>query len=633
MQFHLSEILKFAAAAVFGGLLVGCARMALKPAEPPPKPTRFSFLRADGTRTVDEQGSPVVLRGCNLGNWLLLEMWMMDYKEAHDQFTFEEVLAQRFGADGKDRLMEIFRENWITERDFQIIPTFGFNVVRLPFNYTLLMDDAKPYELKPDAFQWLDRAVALARENGLYTILDMHGVPGRQSVDHTTGRSGQNRVYTDPEMWKQTVWLWKEIAAHFRDVPEVAALEPINEPFGDYKTDAHLPALARLIDDIYKAIREVDTRHIIVIPGSRQGIQFYGKPADRGWQNVMFTEHYYPGVHWGEPGLQAHREHINRLLPGVERYLDYVSAPFLVGEFNVVFRRGGGPMMMRRYYDFYEARGWWGTMWTYKITSWGGGLAKDPWYMVSNRDPLPAFSIRHWSEEQLAEAFRHLGTLEYAVYDELREALASPTPAPLAIDDPANPSEAPFNDPLGAWQATDIASRPAGGQKVYSPTRMDIYGGGRDLWNRSDEFRLVWQGVAGDFEIRATLEDFADTNPYAKAGLMIRGSVAPDAPHVLLHVFPDAQVVLGWRPEAGAESQEQKSPVVQFPVHLRLKRTGSLIEGLYSADGVHWFGAGQVECGWLSTNAVAGMAVLSHDDRYLAKAAFNNIELRRKESP
>lgn len=40
-----------------------------------------------------------------------------------------------------------------------------------------------PRVLKPEGFKWLDRAVNLCAEQGIYTILDMHTVPGGQNGD------------------------------------------------------------------------------------------------------------------------------------------------------------------------------------------------------------------------------------------------------------------------------------------------------------------------------------------------------------------------------------------------------------------------------------------------------------------
>ena len=43
----------------------------------PARAAEFSFLHIEDGQMVDEQGRPVVLRGCNLGNWLLIEPWML----------------------------------------------------------------------------------------------------------------------------------------------------------------------------------------------------------------------------------------------------------------------------------------------------------------------------------------------------------------------------------------------------------------------------------------------------------------------------------------------------------------------------------------------------------------------------
>ncbi|HEX7071919.1 MAG TPA: hypothetical protein VF190_13985, partial [Rhodothermales bacterium] len=132
-------------------------------------PTEFSLLRTEGHRIVDESGAPIILRGVNLGNWLMMEMWMLGVSgNVPDQYTFENVLTERFGEEEKDRLMDLYRESFITERDFEIIRSFDMNVVRVPFWYTLLEDDDNPFVLRPDAFEWLDRAIELAEAHGLY---------------------------------------------------------------------------------------------------------------------------------------------------------------------------------------------------------------------------------------------------------------------------------------------------------------------------------------------------------------------------------------------------------------------------------------------------------------------------------
>ncbi|MFH0953609.1 MAG: cellulase family glycosylhydrolase [Verrucomicrobiota bacterium] len=576
---------------------------------------------------VNEAGQEVTLKGCNIGNWLLLEMWMLDVKDVRDQYEFESILAERFGRERKDELMEIYRRNWVTDRDFKLIRSFGFDVIRLPFHYGLLEDDEHPLQLKPDAFKWLDAAVAMAQRHGLYVILDLHGAPGGQSKDHTTGHADQNKLFHEEPYKQRFVWLWEQIATHYKDSPVIAALEPVNEPFGDYESDKHLEGLLEVFDRAYRAIRSVDTNHIVIIPGTQQGLRFYGSPRDRGWENVMFTEHYYQGVIYGQPTLEAHKDLINRTLVWLDSYLRGFQTPLLVGEFNVVFRRAGGPALMREYYDLFASKGWWATMWSYKIISKAGGVAPDNWYMVTNQDPAPPFSVRESSYNDIAAFFHWLGTMRYGIYEDLREALTTDQPVSLELDETISPLAAPAQDALGPWQATDIACEPPGGQRVESPSKMTIFGGGRDLWSDLDEFRFVWQKKSGDFEIEATVEGLSEVNPFAKAGLMIRGGLEANAPHVLIHVFPDSQVTVGWRAAAGGMMEEQKFAVREFPVRLRLKKTGTAVASFSAIGNGDWVEGPAFTFDWLAGECYTGMAVLSHDNRYLARARFDGIKV------
>ena len=108
------------------------------------------LLRLDDGKIKNFLDQTVNLKGCNLGNWLILEMWMLNYSERGiaDQYEFIKTLEERFGIEEAERLMDIYRTNWIQGSDFDIIKSFGMNTVRLPFDYKLLMDsDEKPFRL------------------------------------------------------------------------------------------------------------------------------------------------------------------------------------------------------------------------------------------------------------------------------------------------------------------------------------------------------------------------------------------------------------------------------------------------------------------------------------------------------
>ena len=590
-------------------------------------------ITTEGTHLVNSDGEPVILQGCNVGNWLLLEMWMLaiDHGQFEDQYSFEANLAARFGNTEKDRLMEVYRENWVTPRDFEIIRSFGFNVIRLPFNYRLLEDDARPGQLKPHAFRWLDRAIEMAEQAGLYVILDMHAVPGGQSVDHPTGRVGQNHLWDDPANGTRTAWLWKQIAERYRGRTSVAGYDVINEPYGDFSTDVR-PRLREIFVEIYDAIREVDEQHVIFAPsGLWGGHDFYGNPHENGWTNVAFTEHHYPGLFGSDPSRQTHGDFIYRGLPEKQAYLETVRTPMFIGEWNPVFENLGGGDLMRRYFDEYGGRGWAATIWSYKILHPEGGNITDNWYMVSNARPLDRLDFAAASAEKIEAWFKAFATMEYVIDEPMRHALTRPDPVPLDLPLPPPPvTVAPHHDAIAGWTATDIGTPLAGGQRADGDDAMTIYGGGRDIWGTADEFRFVSREVTGDFVFTATVDQFKRTHFYAKAGLMVRADLSEGSAQDLLNVFPDGNVVAARRDAPGDAMLQIDAEALPWPIHLRIIRRGNVFRHAYSADGQTWTPVGgPVVADAIGPTCHVGLAVLSHDAETLTEASFSGIRLER----
>ena len=106
------------------------------------------WLRSHGTQIVDERGTPVLLRGVNLGGWLVEEMWMMPFQtvppaasgfpEITDHVTLWKVIGQRFGAAKVRSIRSALRDAWLDEDDLERIRRADLNVVRVPFLYDLV---------------------------------------------------------------------------------------------------------------------------------------------------------------------------------------------------------------------------------------------------------------------------------------------------------------------------------------------------------------------------------------------------------------------------------------------------------------------------------------------------------------
>jgi signal transduction histidine kinase len=74
-----------------------------------------------------------------------------------------------------------------------------------------------------------------------------------------------------------------------------------------------------------------------------------------------------------------------------------------------------------------------------------------------------------------------------------------------------------------------------------------VSGAGNDIWDWQDEFFFVHEPHVGDGEFIAHLSSVNVHNVWAKAGLMIRDSLAPDAPFVDLVIVGGTRLSLQWR--------------------------------------------------------------------------------------
>ena len=604
-----------------------------------------SFLTSQGTRFINEKGEKVILKGCNLGSWLNLEMWMMDIKDVEqypDQYTIEKILEDRFGRSEKDRIMDRHRENWITERDFQIIRSFGFNCIRIPFHYNIIEDDENPMHLKKDAWRWFDEVIELAEKYQLYVILDLHAVAGSQNVFDHSGRKDWNKLWGDRIYWDRTAWLWGQIADRYRDCPTIAAYQPVNEPWG-----GTLEQQTELFDLLYRAIREHDERHVIIGSAHFSGFDHFGDPQEHGWSHVGYSQNFYPGL-FGSGAINpaTHQGFFQWVDTDLQPKLQRLNVPFLVTEFNVVFDAAGGGEMMRRHYDTYAKHDWAATMWSYKlITSPGrkntggwwlmtnnGREKTGAWWMVTNQTPLAPPDFNTAEKSQIETWFRSFATVEYEINEPLRSALLASKPlasiepmkAPVKVVVP------PATESIAGWTATDINNPLAGGQKLVADGKIELYAGGRDVYGGEDQFRFLHQKIAGDFTLTATVDELTFTHNFAKAGIMIREDLDKNSMFATTNVIPDGSIEFGTRPVKGNNVSTLTMMGPRLPgIQLRLVRRGDLVERLVACGGREWDRLDTVELSGLGPEVYAGLFCVSHDDETLATAKFRNVRIKK----
>lgn len=267
------------------------------------------FLKASGTRIVNEKNENVLLRGMGLGGWMLQEGYMLRIPGAGQQHKIREKIAELTGPETTQLFYDAWLANHTRRQDIDSLKAWGFNSVRLPMHFNLY---TLPVEKEPVAGQntWLEKGFALTdsllawcKANHMYLILDLHAAPGGQGNDLNIS----DRDTSQPSLWDsraqqgKTIALWRKLAERYKDEPWIAAYDVLNEPnwgFEDpvndkngIKEKTNAP-LKKLMQEITAAIREVDKKHIIIIEGNGWGNNYNGilPPWDH---NMMLSYHKY----------------------------------------------------------------------------------------------------------------------------------------------------------------------------------------------------------------------------------------------------------------------------------------------------------------------------------------------------
>ncbi|KAK9469160.1 glycoside hydrolase [Lipomyces arxii] len=292
-----------------------------------------TILKAEGNKIVDSEGRNVLLKGAGLGGMLNMENFITGYSgcETEHKKAIEKVI----GKDKTDYFFDRFYDYFWTEEDSKFYSGLGLNTLRIPFNYRHFMDDDNPSVIKDSGFVLLDRIVERCAKYGIYTILDLHAVPGGQNQDWHSDSGVHRALFWDFKDFQDRIeQLWIAIAGHYKGNPWIAGYNPLNEPADEEHT-----RLWNFYVRIEKAIRSVDPDHILYLDGNTYAGDFscFGKPLP----NTVYAIHDYAKV--GFPGFEQYEgtpDQDERLLAQFNRKsAEAVEAgiPVWNGEFGPVY--------------------------------------------------------------------------------------------------------------------------------------------------------------------------------------------------------------------------------------------------------------------------------------------------------
>lgn len=301
----------------------------------PTRPANENWLRVSGDQIANQKGDPVYLRGFGLGGMLHMENFIDGYSANEE--AMREGLMKVMGERKYHLFFDNFYKSYFTEPDAAYIQSMGLNLVRIPINYHLFEDDMNPGVIKQEAFAYLDTVVALCARHNIYTIIDLHALPGSQNQHwHSDNPTHVASFWIHKDFQDRALHLWEVIAAHYKDQPWVAGYDLINEP-ADPSGKKLFPYYKRLFD----AIRKVDPKHILFLEGDNYAKDF--SSVTEVWDNVVYTNHDYaaPGFGGDYPGYvngkYYDKDTLEKEFIEKSQFMLQHKVPIWVGEFGPVY--------------------------------------------------------------------------------------------------------------------------------------------------------------------------------------------------------------------------------------------------------------------------------------------------------
>jgi hypothetical protein len=163
---------------------------------------------------------------------------------------------------------------------------------------------------------------------------------------------------------------------------------------------------------------------------------------------------------------------------------------------------------------------------------------------------------------------------------------------------------------------------------------------GTDIWNTADEFQYAFKQLNGVGSITAKVESVENTNPWAKAGVMIRETLDAGSKFAAVYITPtnaDGTPTNGCRfqgrtsTDGSATSDTSVATdgqrAVTAPYWIKLERDFSgNFKGYYSSDGSTWTPLIWKLSVSMSSNVYIGLALTSLDAALTCEAKFSGVQ-------
>ena len=183
--------------------------------------------------------------------------------------------------------------------------------------------------------------------------------------------------------------------------------------------------------------------------------------------------------------------------------------------------------------------------------------------------------------------------------------------------------------PGGQWTAVDIGSPGAAGSTVFTGNgAYTVQGSGGDIQGNSDQFHFASVNWTGNGIFIARVVDLTNTDPWAKAGLMVRASQngAGDI-NFFEAITPGNGSTTQNRTTTNSSTGWSQTTGPVAPYWVKIVKSGNTYTAFTSPDGNSWTQDGSAATLSLPSTFYIGLALTSHSNGQLATAHFDNVTL------
>ena len=164
---------------------------------------------------------------------------------------------------------------------------------------------------------------------------------------------------------------------------------------------------------------------------------------------------------------------------------------------------------------------------------------------------------------------------------------------------------------------------------------------GADIWNAADEFHYAFKTLTGSGSIVAQVLSVDNTDPWAKAGVMIRETLDADSKFVAVYITPGNGCRFQARMNTATDATSDTSVAsteqmaITAPYWIKLERDiGGNFRGYYSTNGSTW-----TPMTWnpqyitMNANVYIGLALTSHNNSVVCEAKFSDVIITGNVTP